>query len=502
MCRVRIHLPDGSVKTTRADRGTLLKDLIDPELLDMPCGGAGRCGKCKVRAEGALSEPGEEEKTLSGGDLENGIRLACRTCIAGNAEIFLQRERAEETIRGDGVMPSFAADPLFTKFGAAVDIGTTTLASRLYDHEGCLTAQAASSNPQRRYGADVISRIGKSLEGERTALASCVREEIDHMILSMAGDAGVDPGDIDAVVITGNTTMLYLLTERDPECLSRAPFIADELVGRFAEPEELTLPSVPEAKIYLAGCISAFVGADITTALLAAGICGRSENALMADIGTNGELALWDGKTLRCCSTAAGPVFEGAEISQGMSGRPGAIDHVRAEDGEISCHVIGGGKAEGICGSGIIDACAVMCDEEIIDETGYMEDEVFELTPEVSVTQKDVRMVQLAKSAICAGIHTLLSEASFAPGELAALFIAGGFGSFLDVKSAARIGLYPPEFEEKAVVIGNAALSGASMILLRKEFMEQAASLAEMAGTVELSTNKVFMEKYIDCMEF
>jgi uncharacterized 2Fe-2S/4Fe-4S cluster protein (DUF4445 family) len=318
----------------------------------------------------------------------------------------------------------------------------------------------------------------------------------------MAESSGMIPDRIDTVVLTGNTTMLYLLTARDPTCLSRAPFEADELFGRDALPEELFFPAVPKARLYLARSMSAFVGADITTALLASQICERPEKALMADIGTNGEIALWDGKSLRCCSTAAGPVFEGAEISQGMQGRPGAIDRVTRKDSKVSCHVIGSDKAVGLCGSGVIDAVAVLCDLEIIDESGYMEESPYHLTPEVALTAKDVRMVQLAKSAVCAGILTLLDASAMEMEELQRLAVAGGFGSFLNLHSAARIGLFPPELENRADVLGNAALSGASMILLSRAWLGRSIELANQAETVDLTTSPVFTKYYIDCMEF
>ena len=502
MCTIRFHKPDGTVQTIAVTPGTPLIDLMEPGDADMPCGGAGRCGKCRVSVVGALSAPSKNERQLLGEDLSNGIRLACQVRVTGDAEVTLHGDRAVEEIQSDGLMPDFIADPLFSRYGAAVDIGTTTLAARLYDRSGRLLASASDVNPQRVYGADVISRIEKSLSGERDALAACVRERIDGLILSMAAEAGIASEEIDMVVLTGNTTMLYLLTARDPDCLAHAPFIADELFGRDVLPEELSLRSVPYARLYLPRCMSAFVGADITTALLASRICERSGKALLVDIGTNGEMALWDGEKLRCCSTAAGPVFEGAEISQGMQGSPGAIDRVRIVNGSLFCHVIGGGEALGICGSGVIDAVAVLCEKEIIDETGYMEDEPYALTSDVALTGKDVRMVQLAKSAICAGILTLLDAAGMETGDLDQLAIAGGFGSFLDLDSAARIGLYPPALRENATVLGNAALSGASMILLRHAYIQQSASLAQQSETVDLTTSPVFTEYYMDCMEF
>ena len=298
--------------------------------------------------------------------------------------------------------------------------------------------------------------------------------------------------------------MLYLLTHRDVDCLSHAPFIADELFGRWADPEELTLAAAPAARVYLPRCMSAFVGADITCALVASQICAKPDSTLLADIGTNGELALWHDGRLLCCSTAAGPVFEGATISQGMHASKGAIDRVAWRDGQVCCHTIGDAPAVGICGSGIIDAAAVLCEQEIIDETGAFADEedAYSLTQEVALTQKDVRMLQLAKSAICAGMLTLLEVESIDVAELPRLFIAGGFGSFLNLHSAARMGLYPSELESHASAIGNAALVGAAMLLLRGEYLTQSVALAEMSETIDLSSNPIFMDNYVECMSF
>ena len=250
--------------------------------------------------------------------------------------------------------------------------------------------------------------------------------------------------------------------------------------------------------------MSAFVGADITSALVASQICTRAESALLADIGTNGELALWHEGRLLCCSTAAGPVFEGAAISRGMQASPGAIDRVTWDSGKLCCHTIADAPAAGICGSGIIDAAAVFCREKIIDETGAFTGEEAEhpLTPEVALTQKDIRMLQLAKSAICAGMLTLLEAEGIAAEGPHRLIIAGGFGSILNLHSAACIGLFPAELEGRACAIGNAALAGASMMLLRGEFQAQGTALAEISETVDLSSSPVFMDNYVECMSF
>ena len=236
------------------EAGTLLSDAIGlHHTLELPCGGKGRCGKCRVTASGNLSPVSETERGhLSRRELEAGIRLACCTAVEGDCRIC-----------GGGEMPDFTLKPLFHTFGAAVDIGTTTLAARLYGHKGLL-AQASGINPQNRYGADVISRIGGALAGKGVEMAQCIRKALKALLEELSGEAGISPEQIDALAITGNTAMLYLLTETDPDCLSHAPFEASRLFGELWRGVDLELPC-PTAKVYLPRCVSAFVGADLGT---------------------------------------------------------------------------------------------------------------------------------------------------------------------------------------------------------------------------------------------
>ena len=248
MPELTLHYPDGRTETRRVESGTRLLDAVEPAYRTAPCGGNGRCGKCRVQATGCLSEPQEQEKSLLGDDLLRGWRLACLTRVAGDAEVTLHQTAQLREICADGELPPFVRQPLFTRYGAAVDIGTTTLAAQLYDHDGRRLAQAVAANPQAVFGADVISRIEKSLAGEREALMRCIRRGIDGLLAELSASAGVSPSDIDAVVVTGNTTMLYLLTGRSVDCLARAPFAADELFGRWAQAGEVELASVPSPR--------------------------------------------------------------------------------------------------------------------------------------------------------------------------------------------------------------------------------------------------------------
>ncbi len=259
--------------------GTLLLRALDGSALETPCGGNGRCGKCRVTVRGQISAPGEQERALlEEAALQEGVRLACLAVVEGDCVVHLSADKAVQAISSEGHMPAFDPDPIFEKYGAAVDIGTTTLAARLYAPDGTLLAQAATPNPQRVYGADVISRIEKSLAGDREALARCIRDGVDALLRRMETAAGVDaPDGVDTVVLIGNTAMLYLLTGRDVASMSPRRF-RRQLFGQFAAPAELHLTAAPAARLYLPRCMSAFVGADITTALVASGICSKPDS--------------------------------------------------------------------------------------------------------------------------------------------------------------------------------------------------------------------------------
>lgn len=487
-------------KDISAPIGTFLSEIVKGE---KPCGGHGKCGKCKVIAKGQLSAVTETEKALLTADERaRGVRLSCLTTVAGDCEIV--------TESGNGGCPTVASgspvhteiNSIFSEYGVALDIGTTTLVAQLYDVRGNKLAETARLNPQTEWGGDVVSRIEAALDGKASLLAKTIRTAIDEMIAELAVLAAIDAKCIDGIVITGNTVMLYLLTEESVVCLSRAPFEAMRLFGENLPASELGLSSLlPNTRVYLPPCISAFVGADIVCDLLT--IPMDNEAVLLVDIGTNGEMALWNGQELFVCSTAAGPAFEGVGISMGMRGVTGAIDKVNVSNGKLDTHVIGDGEPIGICGSGLIDAVACMLETETLDESGYLENAPFVICEPVCFTQTDVRMVQLAKSAICAGIETLLAHACVAGDALSRFVIAGGFGTYMDVNNAIRIGLFPNTIPaERVYVLGNGAISGAVTLLLDRNKTCEALRISREAHVVELATNAVFQERYMQNMLF
>lgn len=472
----------------------------------MPCGGRGRCGKCAVRAEGEMSPATPAEAKLLAG--RPGMRLACETYATGDVELRVE-EAGGDSIRIEGESTAYAMDE-GEGLGCAVDIGTTTVAMYLYDlktHERLGVASAP--NPQAVYGADVLSRLDRSMAGDADRLQGAIEGCLRELLAKLAGGR---MNEVARFVITGNSAMLYLLTRRDPACIARVPFVPDTLFGCAGDPARYGLSG--NCRVYLCRSVSAYVGADITCSMLASGFMDGDRLAdgtvLMADIGTNGEMGLLHGGKLLCCSTAAGPAFEGAGITMGMNARDGAITKVDLADGRVVYEFLGDRPA-GICGSAIVDAVRVMLETGELDETGRMTDRGVRYADAVAwqvgdsgvyITQADVRQVQLAKSALCAGMLALMNAAGIEEKDLDALVIAGGFGSCIRPDSAEAIGLLPEGFAKKARAVGNAAGAGACRVLLSAAEREKSEALSRLGEVLELSTDEFFMDAYVDSMMF
>ncbi len=436
-----------------------------------PCGKRGVCAKCRVWVDGT------EE-------------LSCQYRLPDSDELTVELPDTDvlKQIELSGTGEVTFEDPMPGAIGTAIDIGTTTVAMRTYNLiTGELMNETGFINPQTSVASDVIGRIEASMGGKSQFL----QQQICVAIEEALGENEIDP---DSMVITGNTTMLYLLAGLNTESLSHAPFEADCLF-------DVRMNFGPTTA-YLPPCMHAFVGADISTAVLASGMCESDETSMLCDIGTNGEIVLWKDGTLYVSSTAAGPAFEGAGISCGCSCVPGAVDTVKLTDGRIDVHTVDNAPAVGICGSGLIDAIAAFLDLGMIEETGGTDGDELILSENVFLTPKDISQVQLAKSAIASGIATMLKEAGIGFNDVKKVYIAGGFGAHLNVKSAVRIGLLPEEFEDKICVIGNAALTGACQLLGDMEKIDAVRKIASISSHVNLGGNPLFNNLYMENMMF
>ncbi|HIU48620.1 MAG TPA: DUF4445 domain-containing protein [Candidatus Avimonoglobus intestinipullorum] len=487
-----------------AERGTGLYALLTSHgiHIDAPCGGNCFCGKCKVRAFppqcDTLTEA--ERQFLTPEELKNGVRLACAYKIEGDTTVYAEPARQARIVADSAV--EIRADAGGTGYGAAIDLGTTTIVAYLYDLEtGRKLGHRSAVNAQTPYGADVITRIQYTMEHPDglQVLHQRIVEQLEQLLAGLCTDCGAPPEKFARAVVAGNTTMLHLLAGENPQTLAVSPFTPVFLGERRLDTQALGMRLKTE--LLLMPSISAYVGADITAGLLASKIHQAEKRMLFVDIGTNGEMALGNRDGILCCSAAAGPALEGARIACGKAGVAGAVNHFKMEGAKPVYTVIGGGPPDGICGSGVVDVVAALLDAGIIEDTGYMEED-FVIDGDVRFTPRDVREVQLAKAAVAAGIEMMCAEAGVQPEEIGACVIAGGFGSLMDCRSACRIGLIPEALLKKVQIAGNTAGAGAALYLLSEEARRECAEIIRMARCLELSGMNGFETCFTEHMFF
>lgn len=449
-----------------------------------PCGGKGICGKCAVDVSGDITPPDEREIALN-------CRLSCRTKLLGEAFVELKADEYLFDEGDEGKIYENKSD--WVGLGVAIDVGTTTVVLKLFDDGGKQLGEASALNPQNSVSADVIGRIDAALHGKGEVLRGKIVECIDNLATKVCVDVNRSKRDINRAIITGNTAMMYLLTNRSPESISRYPFEADELFGAWVN-----------EKTYLTPCMNAYVGGDITCAMLSSSMCEGDKTVLLCDIGTNGEIALWKNGSLITTSAAAGPAFEGGEISCGCQNVRGAVNRVRIENGLPLAETVGNEAAIGINGTGLIDAVASFLELGYIDKTGYAERKLI-LTAngkDIELTQDDIRALQLAKAAIRAGIETLLESTDTTIDSVDEFLIAGSFGSNLSISSAVKIGLIPKGLENKAKCIGNAALRGSADILFDDAKIKKAEEIARNSRHIQLGGSEEFYNRFIKAIDF
>ncbi len=475
--------------------------------VDAPCGGKKVCGKCKIKLGKHNFDLVEEEKNFLGSQgLEDGYVLACYHTLNQDLEVFLDPDLHSDSHEDHHIETGYAPfnieEPRFSGqgngYGIAVDIGTTTLVVSLIDlSTGQVLGIKKALNPQKPYGADVISRIQYTTENQDHFLGKIIRNKIMDLSQDLIGDHGIT---IREMVVSGNTTMIYLLLDINPEKLAHAPFETVERPELIRHSKDLFGGDLSFDLVVLPW-ISAYVGGDIVSGIFATNIYKDPGNILLIDIGTNGEMVLKTDKGMVSAATAAGPAFEGANITCGMGSISGAICEIKASDKGYEILTLGEKEAKGINGSALVDMTALLLENGKVDMMGYMESPE-KIYKDIAMYPADVRQVQLAKGAIHAGAQVLMDEASLSADDIDHVYIAGGFGSHMNINHAVAIGLIPKGLKSKVKVVGNSSLAGGVKYLLQKNSQEDILRIADACTYLELSSNMKFNNAYMDSMLF
>ncbi len=487
--------------------------------LDLPCAGNHYCGKCKVVVRGSAVSPVTEVEDffLTPQERGEGVRLACVAQATGEIIIELPEERPALILSSTTANVGRVFDPMMAPgaHGVAIDIGTTTVVCALYcgaDPEQL--GSVSDLNWQRRFGADVISRIQYSIEHAVEPIHELIITQLESMVTQLCAEAEVPRETVTHAVITGNATMLHFLTGLDPRGIGSAPFTPMSLFGNWSD------EILSGVHCYLPPAISSYAGSDLTCGILASEMVEKGSNACLVDIGTNGEMGMVYKGRLVSCSTAAGPAFEGMGISHGSPAKAGAISRVWFDEDRMmpDWETIGDAEPNGICGSGLIDAIALLVSEGAVKRNGRLLTTGHSLSPfieeddrgrrfvfpgtDIAITQDDIRTLQLSKGAIHAGVMTLLDDIGITVDDVGIFYLAGGFGSYLDLFSAETIGLAPDGAREKTVVLSNGALSGAAITLLDKHGVDRMDQIVAQCAYIELSGDERFMKNYVRSINF
>lgn len=428
-----------------------------------PCGGKGICKKCCVIVNGET-------------------QLSCQYKINSDITVILPDE--EEIFSFSGAVES---DKITENVCLAFDIGTTTLALALVSlDENEIIKVITKTNPQRAFGADVMSRI----EYCRQNGVKLLHESIIHALNQLVSEFGVTAKKL---YVSGNTTMLHLFFGVDCSAMGVSPYKPEFLESRKVKASELSIKNVDEV-ISLPN-ISAFVGADIVAGLNYVGFPQEDKYNILVDLGTNAEIVLYSKDKLLCTAAAAGPCFEGTNISCGMSATDGAIYSYSSDKAET----IGNALAKGICATGLVDIISELVRNETIDETGYMDCEKFNIAENVFINQEDIRQFQLAKSAVYSAIITLMNIQKVSFADIEKICIAGGFSSELNISNAIEAGLLPLELKSKYITLNNSSLLGTVKFACKKNDLS---AILKNAQYIDLAADPMFSDLFIDNMMF
>ena len=534
-----------SLVTVHGDGKTSLFDLLGGRIQGATCGGNGLCGKCAIRLVSTPPEPsGVDLRFLSSAEIERGVRIACRYYPVGDCMVEDPKlsETCDARIVRSYNIPSFRASCFRAepgipskRYGIAVDIGTTTIAMELVSlDDGQVHAGTSLLNSQRRFGADVLSRIQASINGKGTELRSDVVSDVRSGVVSLLSSSKVCAADIALLTIAANTTMIHLLLNLSCAGLGTAPFtpfatsFPESSFGKIFGTEVLSsslparsgsstdqLGSLANCPVQIVSCISSFVGGDIVAGLAALELSGVEGPELFIDLGTNAEMVVVNKGSYWCASASAGPAFEGGSISCGMGSVPGAVSAVYIEGNYFGWELIGAeGQAAdiavplGVCGSGLLDFVACALEAGLVRKDGSLspvcaETGIFlDRAGRIRLLSSDIREFQLAKAAIRAGLSVLLGAAGIREESVSRIYIAGGFGIFLKESSALAVGLLPRAFAGKIIPAGNTSLAGAVRFLSDASMGSRFSAILKKSVSVSLADNPDFESLFIASMEF
>jgi uncharacterized 2Fe-2S/4Fe-4S cluster protein (DUF4445 family) len=461
-----------------------------------------------------------EEAVSSQAGQPVAVRTALLTSFSGNIRVWDWRCRA--AVRGGQIIAALPADR--APLGLAVDVGTTKVAAYLLDLEsGDVVARSSAMNPQIHYGEDVVSRIFYCMEHERgrSTLQASIVETLNQLVIELCRESAAEPDQVVEAVVVGNTAMHHLFAGLPVQQLGLLPFVPAVSQPIEIPAAKLGLRLAPAAQVYLPANIAGYVGADHVAMMLATDAYRAEDTVVAVDVGTNTEISLVHQGKIYSCSCASGPAFEGAHIHDGMRAANGAIERVRIDSDQVHWMTIGGQPPVGICGSGILDAVAEMARTGVLDARGVLragppfvrgEGRKLELVladrnhsgaaEDVTLNRRDVQEIMLAKAAIRTGVEILLIQAGIPASRVDRFIVAGAFGTYLDLRSAIQIGMFPDLPLERYSQVGNAAGTGARKMLLSQHARDEAARFAARMQYVELTSHPSFKDVFMDSMAF
>lgn len=432
-----------------------------------------------------------------------------------NWEITLSTIHTEDCHEIINIFPGQQQVP---RYGVSIDVGTTTIVVYLIDlSNGTLLDVASTYNSQIRFGDDVITRIVNATEhNELLSINRAVISDINDLVLLLASNHSVSVDSIDCLVISGNTTMTHFFLGLDPSSIREEPYIPTANIFPLSYVGELGIKLNPSTPVYSFPCVSSYVGGDIVSGILATRIHEKEETSIFIDIGTNGEIVIGNAEWLMSAACSAGPCFEGSGIKHGMRATNGAIEGVKInpQTRDVTIRVIGdNAQPMGICGSGMIDAIAELFIAGILNQKGKLQSDTSDRIRngedgsefvvyygdgrDIVLTEPDIENIVRAKAAIYAGFTTLLHEVGLSFDDVQKVYIAGGFGKFLDVEKAVIIGMLPELPKEKFAYMGNTSITGAYLCILSQKLRAEAEEISSKMTYLELSVSRSFMDEYV-----